>query len=234
MNLHPITKDSAPYFQASLEAKSLGLQGCVLLIRNMVNNTYPDAVISYIEKIQKEILSNVARETISKHPYLLGYRELHTRIGKSNKKFIASSESLLRYLLKKGSLPSINAFVDLYNAVSVKYMLSMGGHDMDKIEGGVVLKLSKGNEMFKGLGPEIPVELPGGEYGYFDQAGDVLCRMDVKQGTKTLIDRKTSNSLLILQGNKAIPREHIGEAANEISVLIRAHFFASSIERIDF
>lgn len=237
MNLHSIAEDIdyyIPYFQVSNEAKLLGLHGCVLLIRNILNCTDHTAVYSYVQKTVREVLSSITRETINTHPYLLGYRELHSSIGKSNKKFIASSENLLRYVLKKRNLPSINAIVDLYNAVSIKYMLCMGGHDMEKVEGGMQLRISKGNEMFNGLGSEVPVELPEGEYGYFDQSGDVLCRMDVKQGIKTLIDLKTSNCLLVLQGNAAMPREHIEEAANEISALIRAHFFATNIERVDF
>ncbi|MBN2069423.1 MAG: hypothetical protein JW739_07285 [Opitutales bacterium] len=237
MNLHSVVENIdyyIPHFQISNEAKLLGLHGCILLIRNILNCTDHTAVHSYVQKTVHEVLSSITRETINGHPYLLGYRELHTSIGKSNKKFIASSENLLSYVLKKQNLPSINAIVDLYNAVSIKYMLSMGGHDMDKIEGGMHLRISKGKEMFNGLGSEVPIELPQGEYGYFDQSGDVLCRMDVKQSIKTLIDLKTSNCLLVLQGNAAMPWEHVVEAANEISAQIRAHFFTTNIDRIDF
>lgn len=69
-------------------------------------------------------------------------------------------EALLARTLKGQDLPAINRVVDLYNAVSVRHVLPVGGEDWDRLDGDLVLMEATGTEPFESL-----VVLLGGEYG---------------------------------------------------------------------
>jgi DNA/RNA-binding domain of Phe-tRNA-synthetase-like protein len=131
-------------------------------------------------------------------------------------------------------LPQINTIVDLYNAISVKYKLAMGGHDLDKINGTVTLRMSNGNETYSALGSEAPITLPAGEYGYFDNENETLCRLDVKQCKKSLIDLSTNDTLIVFQGNRSTTKSYIDHAVSEFLALARAHLHAFNVQKIDF
>lgn len=237
MNLRAIAEDidfRYPPFTVSEEAKILGLHGCCLLIKGMSNYSDHPSVSSFVNYVVQETLNTVDRNFLKTDKIILGYRELHTGIGKSNKKFMASAENLIRYVLKKKTLPQINTIVDLYNAISVKYKLAMGGHDLDKINGTVTLRMSNGNETYSALGSKAPIMLPAGEYGYFDNESETLCRMDVKQSKKSLIDLSTNDTLIIFQGNRATSKSYIDHAVSEFLALARAHLHAFNVQKINF
>jgi DNA/RNA-binding domain of Phe-tRNA-synthetase-like protein len=61
----------------------------------------------------------------------------------------------LRRALKGGPFPRINPVVDLYNAISLKNLVPMGGHAIPPLEGNISLCFAQGGEMF------IPMD--GGE-----------------------------------------------------------------------
>ena len=61
--------------------------------------------------------SRFSPDFIGSDPILRGYRDLHTAVGRSNKRFVSSSEALIRFYLRSQSLPRVNPLVDLYNAL---------------------------------------------------------------------------------------------------------------------
>ena len=55
--------------------------------------------------------------------------------GHLGSKFPSSIESMARRVLRGDPFPKINPLVDLYNSVSLKYLVPMGGHDLDTLQG---------------------------------------------------------------------------------------------------
>lgn len=93
MNLRAIAEDidyRYPPFTISDEAKILGLHGCCLFIRGMSNYSDHPSVSSFVNYVVQETLNTVDRNSLKTDKRISGYRELHTGIGKSNKKFMAS------------------------------------------------------------------------------------------------------------------------------------------------
>lgn len=82
------------------------------------------------------------------HPNIMVWREAFKKIGISASKYYSSIEALLRRVLKSGELPRINPVVDIYNAISLKYLIPMGGHALEPIEGNILLGFARGNEPF--------------------------------------------------------------------------------------
>ena len=112
-------------------------------------------------------------ETIATNA-ISAWKSFHKENG-SNKKARTSIE----YLYKKittGGLPVINGVVDLYNFVSIKHLVPLGGEDVDKIGEALILKYALGHEQFTPL-LSTKNELPDKGEMIWSTANDhVVCR----------------------------------------------------------
>ena len=143
-------------FHISDAAQSFGLKAVCFVIEGVRNQrTNPE-----FEKLKAQTLAQVSKdlssEAIQTDPILSGFRALHDAIGRSNRKNVASPESLLKLVLQTGGLPRVNLLVDIYNLVSVKTRLSLGAHDLSAISGNVQLRLTDGSETFWPMGSDKP------------------------------------------------------------------------------
>lgn len=142
------------------------------------------------------------------------YHDLHAKFG--GQAFVSAPQYLWEFLAQRQRLMQINALVDLYNFISLKYALALGAHDLDKIDGRVSFDLTTGAEVFYPLGSTEPVPVLPGEYAYMDEQ-EILCRLEVKQCEKTKVTTETERCLLIIQGNAATPIEYLHRAADDLT-----------------
>jgi DNA/RNA-binding domain of Phe-tRNA-synthetase-like protein len=138
---------------------------------------------------------------IANDPTLRGYRDLHSAVGRSNKRFVSSTEALIRSVRRGHGLPRINTVVDIYNRLSLETLLSIGAHDAAKLSGDVQLRVTDGSERFVPLGSDEPQSVASGEYGYVDGGNDLLCRMECRQAEKSKLDSRSTDCIFIVQGN---------------------------------
>lgn len=101
-----------------------------------------------LERVVEELRAGFSYGKPQDHPHVKIWREAFGKIGISPSKYYSSIESLLRRALKGGAFPRINPVVDLYNAISLKYLVPMGGHAVDPLEGDIGLCFAKGGEAF--------------------------------------------------------------------------------------
>ena len=94
-------------------------------------------------------------------------------------------ENLLKRVLKGNPVGSISPSVDLYNAISLKYALPLGGEDLDTFEGDLRLRITEGGDAFTplGEGAENDPTLPG-ELAYVDDAGAVCRCWNWREGVR--------------------------------------------------
>lgn len=143
------------------------------------------------------------------HPRVRPWRSAFTKLGISGSKFPSSIESIARRILKGDPLPKINPLVDLYNSVSIKYLVPMGGHDLDTLEGNIDLRFAEGWEPFTPMGGGETMAVPKGELVYRD-GREVLTRNWVwRQCEKDKATEKTKNIF--------IPIDVLGEVGSEIA-----------------
>jgi DNA/RNA-binding domain of Phe-tRNA-synthetase-like protein len=109
------------------------------------------------------------------HPHIKAWREAFGLLGVSASRYMSSIESLARRALKGGPFPRINPVVDLYNALSLKYLVPMGGHAVDPIVGDIVLGPAEGTETFMPMDGTEREAADRGEVVYRD-AKEVLTR----------------------------------------------------------
>ena len=90
-----------------------------------------------LEEEQRLVALNLAGVTVIEHPSIAPWREVYRKFGAKPKKYRSSIENLVRRLLKGATLPSINPLVDLYNVVSLRHLLPVGGEDLERTSGSI-------------------------------------------------------------------------------------------------
>jgi DNA/RNA-binding domain of Phe-tRNA-synthetase-like protein len=209
---------------------ALGLPCAVFTLSRVENRESDHAFEELKARVTKDILTGLSLEKIAGDPILQGFRQLHDAVGRSNRKYVSSSENLLKVLLQTGQLPHVNLLVDIYNLVSVKTRLSLGGHDVSAICGNVSLRLTTGEERFWPLGADALKPVGSGEYAYVDDQNNMLCRLEVRQGEDTKITLRTTECFYIVQGNPVTGGEYITAATEELIVLTKR--FCGGQERL--
>jgi DNA/RNA-binding domain of Phe-tRNA-synthetase-like protein len=169
-----------------------------------------------LEKVKQEWVGKKYKDD----PVLEGFRDLHTKAGRSNRDYVASPEGLRWLLLERGRFPHVNTLVDIYNLISLKTGLALGAHDVDKVNGNITLRLTKGDERFVPLGKTEPQSIFGGEYGYCDDGNNVICRLEVLQVDTTKVTNESKDIFMIIQGNANTEVEFVKKAAEEVCQLI--------------
>lgn len=79
---------------------------------------------------------------------VLCYREAFRKLNVNPNKYMCSIEALLTRISKGKGVPNINTVVDLGNAVSLKYKVPIGAHDIDTIQDEITLRFSKEQDYF--------------------------------------------------------------------------------------
>ena len=104
-------------FGVSKEVLALGVR-CACFIVSGLHNKESDPVFG-TEKNNTiaQILDGLSLQQLQHDPVLAGFRDLHTAIGTSDRKCISASETLLKGLLRTGTLPHVNLLVDIYNLI---------------------------------------------------------------------------------------------------------------------
>ena len=79
---------------------------------------------------------------------IVPYREAFRAMGINPNRYMCSIEALLDRIAKGKGFPHINAIVDLGNAVSIKYHLPIGAHDMATIDEALEVRHAKPEDTF--------------------------------------------------------------------------------------
>lgn len=133
-----------------------------------------------------------------------------------------SSDALIRRAGSDKGLPSINALVDLYNAISVLHRVPIGGEDLDHYQGPARLTIATGDEPFHTTsdGEAVTDHPDPGEPIWIDDAGVTCRRWNWRQTNRTAIHDQTNRAGFIIDSLDA--PDHIGAqaAAEHLAALL--------------
>ena len=82
-------------------------------------------------------------------------RTMYKQVGIDPTKTRPSSEALLRRVRKGDALPRINSLVDIINWCSLESQLPFGLYDLDRVDGGVTLRLGRAGEEYAGIRKDV-------------------------------------------------------------------------------
>ncbi|WP_431687099.1 B3/B4 domain-containing protein [Hahella sp. NBU794] len=220
-------------FQMTRAAAHLGLQVVAVALEDVNNKDYTP----YLHALRKVKLAQAIAMyqgcDLDSDPHIGGYRRLKESVARSWKRFPVSVENLIGTLRRNGDIPLISPVVDIYNLMSLERRISIGAHDIDRLEGGVRLDITRGIEVFAPLGSEDQARAPVGEFAYLDAADRVLCRMDCRQSRETCLQPSSRRILLIFQGHADMAAESVRAAANSCIDLILTYCGGDCTQRFE-
>jgi lysyl-tRNA synthetase class 2 len=189
-----------------------------------VNNEGVDSeIIDLLRSQEQRIKQEFSLETLGQVPQILAWRVAYSAFGAKPKDYRCSVENLYRMILEGIELRHINKVVDLYNYISLKHLAPVGGDDIDKVEGDIVLKLASGAEIFKPLNSQEIKSPHPGEVVYCDSR-EVLCRRwNWRECDKTKLTEQTENIALVVEGLPPINKEKVGEIIEELAGLLKTY-----------
>lgn len=112
----------------------------------------PHALQSEIEKALTEVRDTLDIQDVSSLPAIRDTKSAYRLLGKDPSRYRPSAEALLRRILNNKDLYRINNIIDALNLISIKYGFSIGGYDMNKIQGLITLEKGLHDDDYEGIG----------------------------------------------------------------------------------
>lgn len=178
------------------------------------------------EQANQYLTSNV----ISENEMVKVWREAYSKF-KTKKGARCSIENLLKRVLKGNPVGSITPSVDIYNAISLKYALPVGGEDIDTVEGDFRLGVTEGGDAFLPIGEDEEDPTLAGELCYRDDAGAICRCWNWRDGQRSALSDDSKNAILVIE---CVDPERIGvlnEALDEFAELMSRYLGATIVSR---
>jgi len=176
-----------------------------------------------------EMLSSAVRSTeerfagkkVKEDPLIIPYREAFQKLNINPNKFMSSIEALVTRISKGKGLPSINPIVDLVNALSLKYLLPMGAHDIDQMDGDLQVRFSTANDTFLPFGETELEVMPENELVYVVGTHVRTRRWIWRQSEIGKINPNSSNVIFPIDGFADVNKEAVLNAREELADLCK-------------
>lgn len=217
----------------------------VVAVTGINNAGEVPAITALLEENEKAVTEYFA-ETGNKaknDPVVVPYREAFRALGINPNRYACAAEALMDRLAKGKGLPSINPAVDLGNAISLKYRIPIGAHDMNTFvrpdgtgrgceEAGLEVRPATAEDTFRPFGaPEGEFDNPEeGEVVYVSGHEVRTRRWTWRQSEVGKMTEKTTAVLYPIDGFSDLNLEEVNLAMKDFTELI-ANYFAKSGSR---
>ena len=152
---------------------------------------------SEMEAEIQRIKSVYALEEINKRPEIAATRKVYKILGKDPNRYRPSAEALCRRILREIPIYKVSTLVDVINLVSIRSGFSIGGFDLEKIEGEEIrLVVGTTDDEFEAIG-RGPLNVEGLPL-YKDKTGGIGTPTSDNERTKISAD--TTRLLMIING----------------------------------
>jgi DNA/RNA-binding domain of Phe-tRNA-synthetase-like protein len=188
-------------------------------LRGGTTDTDSDAALRRAERSAVARLGGAPPESL---PQVAAWREAFGAFGVKPRQARSSVEALVRRA--EAGLPRIDRLTDIYNAISVRHLLPVGGEDLAMYRGPARLARAAGDEPFDTMRDGQPVtEHPEpGEVIWRDDDG-VTCRCwNWRQCVRTRITDATTSAVFILDGLAELGRDGLTAAAQDLTSQLKA------------
>lgn len=162
----------------------------------VINSASSDALWLELYHEIEEFREKFALNDINKRLSIAATRLVYRWLGKDPNRYRPSAEALCRRIVREIPIYKVSTLVDIINFVSIRSGFSIGGFDLDKIQGNIVLKVGTADDEFEAIGRgSLNVE---GLPLYCDNLGGIGTPTSDNERTKITDD--TANLLLIING----------------------------------
>lgn len=161
---------------------------------------------------------------VKEEPDILPYRAAFQALGVNPNKYMCSIEALFTRIAKGKGMPRINPLVDLNNAVSLKYTLPMGTHDLGASPLDMEVRFAREGDVFLPFGGGSTETPDSGELVYAVGSEVRTRRWTWRQSEQGKIGPETSYVFFPIDGFTDFNRSRVLEARDELAALVRELF----------
>jgi DNA/RNA-binding domain of Phe-tRNA-synthetase-like protein len=198
------------------------IAGGVIHAVGVTNGAAPAELIEACRAEQAAVLDRIGATPLSELPSIAAWRRAFRAFGVDPTGYRSAAEALLRRLTKQGSIPSINAFVDIGNLVSIRYALPVAVFDQRATTGTTTVRFATGEETFTDLGSGERESPEPGEVIFVDEAGLVSARRWCwRQSAESASGLETTEILVTAEGHQDGAIGDIAAAVIDLEALIR-------------
>jgi DNA/RNA-binding domain of Phe-tRNA-synthetase-like protein len=198
----------------------------VVAFEGVSNGGESPELLALLRREEDAAAGRLAGAAIPEHPHIAPWREAYRKFGAKPKDHPSSIENLLRRVVKGHRLPHINLLVDLYNAVSLRHLVPIGGEDLAAVDGDVALRFATDSEhpaRLLGEPPEGARPPRPGEVIYADRAGALCRRWNWKEADRTKLTEATTAGFLVVEALPPVGRSEIEAALADLAAMVTTY-----------
>lgn len=193
----------------------------VVIARGVTNGESSPELVEMLRGAEASLREQIGQGDITAHPRIAAWREAFRSLNIKVSEFRPSIEAMARRVLRSNELPSINALVDIGNILSLRHLVSMGGHSLDEVTRDMVLRPASGREEFIPFGSD-QLEHPAPGEIIFAEGDTVLTRRWCwRQANHTLTLPSTTAIEFNIDGLPPITRPEVESICLETAELIQ-------------
>lgn len=182
-----------------------------------IDNTRPyPAIEALLNLAIADAERRFAGRKVKEDADIVPYREAFRQLGFNPNKYMCSIEALFTRIAKGKGMPHINPLVDLNNAVSLKYTLPMGTHDLGVSAADVKMRFARADDVFVPFG-ETEQESPDAGELIYAVGGQVRTRRWTwRQSEQGKIGMESSSVFFPIDGFVGFNDNRVREAAADL------------------
>jgi DNA/RNA-binding domain of Phe-tRNA-synthetase-like protein len=176
-----------------------------------------------------ERLAEACKSTANMKPWgqahLASWQEAYRGFGAKPQRTPCSVEALLKRVTRDGALPSAGPLVDFYNAISIAYVLPVGGEDMGMYQGSPRLVRATAGDLFETTKDAQIFHEPvdAGEVVWRDDVGVTCRRWNWRQTPRTRVTPETVEAWFVFESLGAMPLDALQAAGDDFVAGLRQH-----------
>ena len=188
-----------------------------------------------IEEVSRLLLESIAESEarfgglkVKELPEIAPYRDAFRALGINPNKFMCSIEALLTRIAKGKGFPEISPVVDFGNAVSLKYRLPIGAHDMGTVSRALEVRHAQPGDSFIPFGGGEAETPEPGEVVYVSDGQVRTRRWTWRQSEVGKITPETRDLLFPIDGFTSLNLERVLAARAELAEGLERYFGAKT------
>lgn len=201
----------------------------VIILHNIDNSQDKAEITAMLRQAEAAIPGKFGNTPVIEHPHIATWRDTYRKFGAKPKDYPSSVENLTRRVLSGAAMGHINNLVSLYNTISLRHILPVGGEDLDKIVGDVLLTRAGDDEPAIILLGEKEARAPRtGEIIYKDEVGAICRRWNWKEADRTKLTQETKHAFLVIEALPPVTRDIVETAIEELADLVK-HYCGGTV-----
>ena len=178
-----------------------------------------DKYADYLKECQKLAAEHIQNPEFTQNPIIRTWRDAFYKF-KTKKGARCSIEALLKRVSKGNDIGTIIPLVDIYNGISLKYGVPIGGENIDAFDGDIRLTVAEGGEEFITYGSDKSEPPYPGEVVYKDNTGAICRCFNWRESVRTMLTEDTTNAFMIIETVAGERDDVMDQALEEMKAMI--------------